>query len=396
MADTRTLILVLGMHRSGTSVLTRVLNLLGADVGEDLLEAQQGVNARGFWEHRELVSINEQLLSALGRKWYDFLPLPSQWWSENSISDLEQQAESFLRSAFAADASLAVIKDPRLCLLLPFWEVAAQKAGWNPVVVLATREPGEVSASLCRRDPLTEDSANLLWLRYTSDSEKASRELPRSSADYAALLNDWKAVLRRVGEGLAITWPNDLDETAEAIAEAIDPSLCHQEQQEAESGGGLHDMTAQAYSLLHSGKLEVAALDAVWQDYERLLEDGQVLAESLARTNRRLFAINNEMQILGDDHQRALDVIAEKDGQQEKLAGELAHAHSIIDERDAQIKELSGDLEYARSVVEERDSQLQKLASELEYAVSIVEERDAQLNHAAVKIVRKLFAVDRK
>ena len=155
-------------------------------------------------------------------------------------------------------------------------------------------------------------------------------------------------------------------------------------------------MTAQAYSLLHSGKLEVAALDAVWQDYERLLEDGQVLAESLARTNRRLFAINNEMQILGDDHQRALDVIAEKDGQQEKLAGELAHAHSIIDERDAQIKELSGDLEYARSVVEERDSQLQKLASELEYAVSIVEERDAQLNHAAVKIVRKLFAVDRK
>lgn len=168
-------------------------------------------------------------------------------------------------------------------------------------------------------------------------------------------------------------------------------------QQEApERQGKLGELTRQAWQLLQSGDPDRQALDAVWQTCDRLLEDGGELTNALAATNRRLFAVNNELQALGEDHRKALDVVAEKDEQIEKLAGELEHAHAVIDERDAQIVGLSRELEYARSVVEERDAQLQKLAGELEHAVSIVEERDAQLNHTAVKIVRKLFAVDRQ
>ncbi|HID44873.1 MAG TPA: hypothetical protein EYP34_03850, partial [Chromatiaceae bacterium] len=88
MPEGRTLILVLGMHRSGTSVLTRVLNLLGADVGENLLQAQPDINARGFWEHEDLIAINEALLSVLERNWYDFRPLPERWWSGERFAGL--------------------------------------------------------------------------------------------------------------------------------------------------------------------------------------------------------------------------------------------------------------------------------------------------------------------
>ncbi|WP_457669212.1 hypothetical protein [Thiolapillus sp.] len=395
MAEERTLILVLGMHRSGTSVLTRVLNLLGADVGRDLLAAQKDINARGFWEHRELVAINEKLLSAVGRSWYDFLPLPSSLWSGEAIAGLQEQAVTFLGTAFAEDATLAVIKDPRLCLLLPFWESAAKQAGWKPVVILATRSPAEVAASLCRRDPLTQMSADLLWLRYTEDSERYSRELPRLCVDYAGLLADWKAVMGKVSKALGMDWPVDIHTASEAISQAIDPGLRHQREVE-EHQGELADLTRQAWQSLQLEKPDLQALDEVWQAFDRLLGNAGELADNLAATNRRLVAVNNELQALGEDHRKALEVVAEKDDQLQKLAHELTHAHAVIEERDRQITELSGELEYARSVVEERDAQLHKLAAELEHAVSIVEQRDAQLNHTAVKIVRKLFSVDKQ
>ncbi|WP_457670758.1 sulfotransferase family protein [Thiolapillus sp.] len=388
MPEDRTLILVLGMHRSGTSVLTRVLNLLGADVGRHLLQAQSDVNDRGFWEHEELVAINEALLCVLERSWYDFRPLPPRWCSGDQVSALMTRAVSFLETAFAG-ASLAAAKDPRLCLLLPFWKEAARLAGWRPVAVLATRAPEEVAASLCRRDPIGRAGARLLWLRYTRDSEEASRDLPRCRVDYASLLKDWKTALAGTQEALGVTWPQTMEAATEAVAAEIDPGLRHQHTASAEPAAGLERLASQAYRLLLSETLDRAALDRVWREYDALLEDCPALVSGLVEADGRLFAINNDLQSLGKEHQQALAVVADKDRQLEKLAGELEYAVSVVGERDEQLK-------YAQGVVEERDAQLQRLAGELEYAVSVVEKRDAQLNHPAVRLVRKLLFLDKE
>ncbi|WP_456376835.1 sulfotransferase family protein [Thiolapillus sp.] len=388
MPEQRTLILVLGMHRSGTSVLTRVLNLLGADLGTNLLQAQPDINARGFWEHEELIAINEALLGALGRSWYDFHPLPPHWWAGDRVSALMPRAVAFLETAFAG-ASLAAAKDPRLCLLLPFWREAARLAGWKPVVILATRAPGEVVASLCRRDPLGSASANLLWLRYTRDSEEASRSLPRSCVDYAALLEDWRTVLSRVAEELALDWPQAVEAAADTVASEIDPGLRHQCSCPEESAGEIAARAARAYHLLRDEKLDEAGLDVVWRDFDCLFKECPSLAAGLEEANQRLFAVNSDLQALGESHQQALDVVAAKDQQLEQLASELAHAVSVVTERDQQ-------LAYAQGIVEERDGQLQRMAAELEHAGKIVEMRDAQLNHPAVKILRKLLFLDKQ
>ena len=71
----RTAIIVLGMHRTGTSALTRVLNLLGAELGSDLLAAQPD-NETGIWEHRPIMEIHERILGALDSDWHDVRPLP--------------------------------------------------------------------------------------------------------------------------------------------------------------------------------------------------------------------------------------------------------------------------------------------------------------------------------
>ena len=58
----RRVLLVLGMHRSGTSALAGALRILGVYFGDQFLEPQKSINERGFWEHREIVDLHERLL----------------------------------------------------------------------------------------------------------------------------------------------------------------------------------------------------------------------------------------------------------------------------------------------------------------------------------------------
>src|SRR5204862_3614262 len=85
-------ILVLGMHRSGTSAVTRVLNLLGADLGRRLMPPMPDNNETGFWENLDAVDIDERLLTGIGRSWHDVRDMPASW----------------LQSAAAAEAGVAI------------------------------------------------------------------------------------------------------------------------------------------------------------------------------------------------------------------------------------------------------------------------------------------------
>src|SRR5215469_9555194 len=74
----RRAVFVLGMHRSGTSAVTRVLNLLGVELGTGLMAASPD-NERGYWEHLGIVQEHDQLLEALGSSWDDVRALPPDW-----------------------------------------------------------------------------------------------------------------------------------------------------------------------------------------------------------------------------------------------------------------------------------------------------------------------------
>ena len=74
----RNCLLVVGMHRSGTSALTRVINLHGAFLGRELLPPAPE-NESGFWENRAIFALHERWLAELGRSWYDSRPLPPDW-----------------------------------------------------------------------------------------------------------------------------------------------------------------------------------------------------------------------------------------------------------------------------------------------------------------------------
>jgi hypothetical protein len=77
-------VLVLGMHRSGTSALTGILNILGADLGLNMMKAAED-NERGFFENRSIYNINEKILESLGSSWDSPFPLPENWWREKRM-----------------------------------------------------------------------------------------------------------------------------------------------------------------------------------------------------------------------------------------------------------------------------------------------------------------------
>ena len=166
-------LLILGMHRSGTSALARVVNLLGAQLGSRLLEPQTGVNAQGFWEHADVVGGHEALLGDLESAWYDFRPLPVNWEDRTAAQRLEEHLARLLESDFSAHPLIAV-KDPRLCRFVAPWKRVLQRAGRRAKFVLILRDPEEVVRSLHRRDGFDPSTVRLMWLVYVLEAERPS------------------------------------------------------------------------------------------------------------------------------------------------------------------------------------------------------------------------------
>ena len=140
--EQRDVICVLG-GRSGTSLVARLLNLLGVYLGpEEHLLAANSANERGFWEHQKIVEINNAILARFGCSWPGSIALPPGWADDAKIDDLRDAAIALIREEFSA-APLWGFKDPRACVTMPFW----RKILPNMRFVLSFRNPIDTSRS---------------------------------------------------------------------------------------------------------------------------------------------------------------------------------------------------------------------------------------------------------
>lgn len=224
----RRALLVLGMHRSGTSAVTRCLNLLGVGLGNRLLAPAQGNNSKGFWEHADVVTTHEELLGSLGRAWYDTRPLPRNWQTSKAALDAHDKLIEIVRSDFAG-SQLWAVKDPRLCRFVPLWRKVLTEQGVDTSALLVVRHPGEVARSLKERNDLPDDVTYLSWLEHFAEAETGSRGLLRSVISYDGLLSDWESELTRVARDLRIGWPIPVTEAARAIDVFLDRGERHHE-----------------------------------------------------------------------------------------------------------------------------------------------------------------------
>ncbi len=203
---TKTALLVLGMHRSGTSLLSGLIAASGVSLGENLMAAAPD-NPKGFWENQAIVDFNESLLNLLGQTWASWGPLPDNWIEDERLTGQAEKLRSILDAEFG-DAGTICIKDPRLCRLLPFWKGVLAECGFSPAVACIGRPVTEVAASLEARDSMGPMQARALWLRYGADLLASSEGLPRFGVSYEDLLKDPASCLQRLQSQLGVVMPN--------------------------------------------------------------------------------------------------------------------------------------------------------------------------------------------
>ena len=164
----RQVIVVLGMHRSGTSLLASVLHALGFPLGQDLYPPDIH-NPAGYFEDRECMSIQERILETLGQLWHGekgMLPFPPSWWKEERVRPLVQQLEAWLDRRMAEEDGSWAFKDPRTTRFLDLWRELFAARNILPRYVLAIRNPAEVVASEVHRDGVPDSQVYHTWLRY--------------------------------------------------------------------------------------------------------------------------------------------------------------------------------------------------------------------------------------
>src|SRR5438093_4159224 len=183
---------IAGMHRSGTSMLAKLLHLCGLSLGrpEDLMDPAPD-NPDGFWENRRFVTVNEELLAASGGAW-DRPPAQGVRWTTERTRGARQQAATLVDELVGRGRW--GWKDPRNSLTLAFWRDLLPDLR----VVIALRNPLEVAASLHRRNAMPTGDALRLWLAYNRRVLEDSTRERRLITPFAGYFDDPERELRLV------------------------------------------------------------------------------------------------------------------------------------------------------------------------------------------------------
>lgn len=215
---------MLGMGRSGTSMLTGLLSLCGAKLPDRLLEPGEA-NVKGYFEPLDVLGINERFLKSVGLSWFDTsFRLQEDEFADVDSATLIEEIGRFLEG-YENHVPL-VVKEPRIVALLKYWLPTATDAGWDVRIAAPVRHPREVSASLEKMHGLSVDYADALWLKYNLLTERDTRDWPRVFVAYDRLLADWRGELGRVATALDL----ELDlgrERDDAVNSYVDKELRH-------------------------------------------------------------------------------------------------------------------------------------------------------------------------
>ena len=362
-------VIVLGMHRSGTSALAAGLQHLGLVMGKSLYEANEW-NPKGYFEDRDIVEFNNRLLQQLDRRWDSPLPPLND---EHADVELQIREATVLLQEHFGTATNWGFKDPRMCLLASVWAAVFVRMGVVPRLLLTVRNPRDVAQSLARRDGISVERAGWSWLTHLI----GALEFLKLSSDarfvaFDKLLSHPKAVLMDIASWLDLT--PDAKKVDDFSSEFILPELAHKANPSVEEPPQL---VSDAYDLLCRA-LEVGlspkefSSSAEWQ---KLLKTFYVeflpilkAAQSLDR-QEQIQAVENRLQRTDTALNQASALSLERLEQLQALEARLSETDTALNQASAlslerleQLQALEARLsetELTKAVAEEKNRTLQ-------------------------------------
>lgn len=202
-------LVILGMHRSGTSMITRLLYKIGLDLGtqDDIATASETTvsdNPEGYWEHDQFRDLNEDLLVHAGGSWKNPPDWSGDWTADPTLQPFYDRAAAVVEGF---QSPIWGWKDPRTCLTLPFW----QKVLPDLKLLVCVRHPVEVALSFERRVEwsLTFDQAMNLWQQYHQAMLPSLADNPSLVTHHRTYFYDAEAELRRVAAFAGLSMDDD-------------------------------------------------------------------------------------------------------------------------------------------------------------------------------------------
>ncbi len=220
--------IILGSHRCGTSLVTRMIVGMGHDLGGELVPAAQD-NPEGYWEHRGVVETHNRFLRAVGRSWSDPLPLEPNVFSGAEAAAARSHINEIFERDFRGNPHW-VLKDPRLCRLMPLWDDVLNAEGLKVGFVHVVRSPIAVAASLEKRDGMRLEASLVLWLRHLIEAERSTRGQRRLWVALENIESDPMSQASRLAAWLDEKSDKSGQDIEALIASIFQPDLIHNTQ----------------------------------------------------------------------------------------------------------------------------------------------------------------------
>lgn len=200
--EMRDALIILGMHRSGTSATSGLFNMNGYDLGMSIMNANWS-NPKGFYENFKINSFSNDLFQILHVNWHNTLGLNGQWWKDPKPDEIKKNLKELIESDYTKEGNL-LFKDPRMCILLPLYNEVLVEMGFNVSFIITLRNPRAVARSLNRRDGFSYKKSIRIYMDYMIKAEQYTRGKKRCFVDYDSIITNPLQTILRLTNSLGI------------------------------------------------------------------------------------------------------------------------------------------------------------------------------------------------
>lgn len=322
-------VLILGSGRSGTSVMTKCINLMGVSLGTDnLLAPSKRINPKGYFENKDVIKIHKSLGSKVR-----YRPAAQGYYDAAKISRDRTELTEYLHGFFQNEPAL-VIKDPRMNDYIQLWQHVLADLDVDPVEIILLRNPLDVVNSNARAWHRDTTLAMRQWQVRTLLSLKDTQPQSRVLVTYEDLFENTLPTLKRIATKFDLPWPEDEILLQHQLDDFIDPTLQHSDSGESLTDFELRaDVDPDVKALYRLGRQAAAdetffastefqqQIDQLMQNY--LHDYGALYRDFNAKINSKTFFVFGQHQA---DVDQVDEILAT---QQVEMDGPSAKIHAI-------------------------------------------------------------------
>jgi hypothetical protein len=370
------IIVVLGMHRSGTSAIARGLLAIGVDLGDNLMPGVVGDNDKGFWEDMDIYALNADLLDYLGSDWQELQVINWKKMESRLLERYRSRAIELMLSKMK-DAHIFGMKDPRIAILLPFWKRIFEELNAEVGYVIASRHPKSVAESLAKRNRFVPEKSYYLWLKYVISSMLCTADKLRLVVSYDLFMDEPTAQLNRIARKMNLPLNEGTSESVEDFKRNfLDEGLRHTrfDASDLDNDSTIPEQVITAYEMIEQLAHDESSLHAltIQETFHQLESDIRAMAPAFRYMSGLAAQVIRNEQIISEQNTlvSALNqTITARDGQIDLLV-------KAVDERVEHVGNLSREGEEKDNQIKLLNKEINKLEGQIEDIRLAIKEKE--------------------